>query len=129
MLPFEKPAIGGLATLILGTAVQALPGLYMRQPAALARIRQPSGAAIASTRVMISLSGGDTAMVLAAPSPLSLSAISVMLAPSSVENTNTGFLPASACAFCVAVRVVPSSAAFDHSTVSGVTLPLHVADQ
>ena len=104
MLPFEKPPNGGLATLIFGTAVQALPGLYMRQPAALARIRQPSGAAIASTRVMTSLSGGLMVLVLAAPSPLSLSAIRVMLAPSRVEKTNTGFLPASCCAFCVAVR-------------------------
>src|SRR6266852_3056508 len=129
MLPFEKPAIGGLATLIFGTAVQALPGLYMRQPAALARIRQPSGAATASTRDTISVSGGATAIVLAAPSPLSLSAINVMLAPSSVENTNTGFLPASCCAFCVAVSAVSSSLAFDHSTVSGVTDPAHVADQ
>src|SRR5438477_5197145 len=129
MLPFENPAIGGLATLIFGTAVQALPGLYIRQPAALARIRQPSGAAIASTRVTTSLSGGLMLLVVAAPSPLSLSAISVILAPSSVENTNTGFLPASCCAFCVAVSSLSSSLAFDHSTVSGVTLLEHVADQ
>src|SRR6266542_4343153 len=128
MLPFEKPPIGGPLVLMLGTAVQALPGLNIRQPAAFASTRQPSGAATLSTRVTISTSGGLMAMVLAAPSPLALSAIRVMEAPSSVENTNTGFRAACALALSVALTVASSSAAFDHSTVLGGTVPLHIAD-
>src|SRR6266545_408606 len=115
MLPFEKPAIGGALVLMLGTAVQALPGLNMRQPAAFASTRQPSGAATLSTRVTIATSGGVMARVLEAPSPLSLSAIRVTSAPSSVENTNTGFLAACALALSVALTSAASSEAFDHS--------------
>src|SRR5262245_9366519 len=129
MFPFEKPAIGGALTLMFGTAVQALPGLNIRQPAALASTRQPSGAATLSTRVTISWSGGATLRVLDAPSPLSLSAIRAISAPSSVENTKTGFLPACCLALSEALISASSSFAFDHSTVLGVTVPLQVADQ